>query len=311
MACPSSQSVCRNVFWASLLSFALAACEGEAGPAGPAGPGGAQGPAGPQGPQGPQGPVGPVGPAGSNLGRTIYGIDTDNRLLAFGSLRPDVVFNSPIVTGLLSGEKIEGIDFRPVDSQLYALGSTGRVYRLNLTTGAATQVGTAPFGTLTGTSFGWDFNPTVDRIRLHSDQEQNLRLDPAAGTLAATDVNLAYGAGDPGFGVNPTVVGSAYTNSVAGATVTTLYAIDAARSSLVIVNPPNNGTLLTVGPLGTTTTTDVGFDIAGNNGTAYVTLTAVAGSPSALYVINLATGGLFPVGNVANPKPLRGIAVSP
>lgn len=272
---------------------------------------GPNGDPGPAGPPGPVGPVGPQGPVGSNVGRTIYGIDTDNKLIAFGSLRPDVVFNSPTVTGLQAGERIEGIDFRPTTSVLYGLGSTGRIYTLNLMTGAATVVGATPFGTPLGTNFGWDFNPTVDRIRLHSDLDQNLRVNPADGALAATDVNLAYGAGDPGFGVNPSVVGSAYTNSIVGATTTTLFGIDAARSVLVVVNPPNNGTLLTIGALGTTTTPDVGFDIAGNNGTAYVTLTAAAAGPSTLYVINLANGSLFPIGNVANAKPLRSIAVSP
>lgn len=288
-----------------VLSLSLAACEG------PAGANGLTGPVGPQGPQGPTGPQGPQGPVGSNVGRTIYGIDSDNKLIAFGALRPDIVFNSPTVSGLQPGEKIEGIDFRPADSILYALGSSGRVYTLNLTSGAATAVGTTPFATLTGTAFGWDFNPTVDRIRIHTDQEQNLRVVPTTGALAATDGALAYGVGDVGFGSNPSIVGTAYTNSFVGATTTTLYAIDAARAALVMVNPPNNGTLITVGSLGTATTVDVGFDIAGNNGTAYATLTSIAGAPSTLYVVNLSTGTLFPVGNVANAKPLRGIAVSP
>lgn len=284
------------------LALFLAACEG---------PMGAVGPQGPAGPQGPSGPTGPTGPTGSNVGRTIYGIDADNKLVVFGSLRPDLVTSALVVTGVQAGEKIEGLDFRPVDGQLYALGSTGRIYTINLTTAAATPVSATPFATLTGASFGWDFNPTVDRIRLHSDQEQDLRLVPTTGALAATDGELSYAVGDVGFGTNPAVVGTAYTNSVAGATTTTLFAIDAARAVLVTVNPPNNGTLVTVGSLGTTTTTDVGFDIAGNNNTGYVTLTSVAGGASMLYVINLATGTLFPVGNVANARPLRGITVAP
>lgn len=286
------------------LALALAACEGPMGAVGP------QGPIGPQGPSGPTGPEGPTGPTGSNVGRTIYGIDTDNRLVAFGALRPDMILSSRPVTGIQAGEKIEGIDFRPVDNQLYALGSTGRVYTLNMTTAVATAVSTIPFATLAGASFGWDFNPTVDRIRLHSDQEQNLRLVPT-GTLAATDGMISYAVGDAGFGTNPSVAGSAYTNSIVGATTTTLFAIDAARAALVVVNPPNNGTLVTVGLLGTTTTADVGFDIAGNNNSAYVTLTAAPGGPSSLYVINLATGGLFPIGNIGSPRPMRGIAIAP
>ena len=61
--------------------------------------------------------------------------------------------------------------------------------------------------------------------------------------------------------------------------------------------------LTRAGALGVNTTGDVGFDIAGNNGTAYVTLTVGGGfTGSTLYVINLATGTLFPVGGVANAK---------
>jgi hypothetical protein len=293
----------RSVLFAlPALALLLAACEG---------PMGAIGPQGPEGPQGPIGPIGPGGPPGSNVGRTIYGIDADNKLVIFGSLRPDVVASVVTVTGIQAGEKIEGLDVRPVDGMLYALGSTGRIYTINPTTAVATAVSATPFATLTGAAFGWDFNPTVDRIRLHSDQEQDLRLVPTTGALAATDGALDYAIGDVGFGTNPAIAGSAYTNSLAGATTTTLFAIDAARGALVVVNPPNNGTLVTVGSLGTTTTTDVGFDIAGNNNTGYVTLTSVAGGASSLYVINLATGTLFPIGNVGSPRPLRGIAVAP
>jgi hypothetical protein len=39
---------------------------------------------------------------------------------------------------------------------------------------------------LAGTSFGFDFNPTVDRIRLVSDSGQNLRLNPNSGAGATT-----------------------------------------------------------------------------------------------------------------------------
>jgi hypothetical protein len=132
-------------------------------------------------------------------------------------------------------------------------------------------VGATPFiPALAGASFGFDFNPTVDRIRVTSDAEQNLRLNPDTGAVAAVDTNLAYAAGDPGAGTNPSVAGSAYTNNFAGATSTTLYDIDNARHALVTQNPPNDGTLTTVGALGTNNEA-VAFDI-GDGNIAYAVL---------------------------------------
>ena len=150
---------------------------------------------------------------------------------------------------------------RPLNGQLYALGKTSRLYVINPRTAAARQVGATPFiPALAGASFGFDFNPTVDRIRVTSDAEQNLRLNPDDGTVTGVDANLAYAPGDPGAGTNPNVGGSAYTNSFAGATSTSLFDIDNARHALVIQSPPNDGTLTTVGALGTTSNA-VAFDV--------------------------------------------------
>lgn len=302
----------------ALAVAALSACEGDVGPTGPAGADGAQGPAGPTGPNGPSGPTGPTGPTGSANGRSIYGVDGNNSLITFGALRPDVVLRRVTVAGLQAGESLQGIDFGPVDGRLYALGSTSRVYTLDTLTGAATIVGTTAFTpVLAGTNFGFDFNPVPNRIRVHGNTNQNLRLVPRLngatdGTVAAVDGALTYALGDGGMLQTPSIGGTAYTNSVSGATTTVLYAIDFARDALVTLANPNDGIMTTVGALGVNTTGDVGFDIAGNNGSAYVTLTVGGGfSGSTLYSINLATGTLFPVGGVANAAPLRGIAIAP
>ena len=308
----------RNAVVTTTAAILFAACQGDAGPTGPAGPSGATGAQGPTGPAGPTGPTGPVGPAGTNNGRTLFAVDNANVLLAFGALRPDVVHRRVTITGMQSGETVVGIDFGPVDARLYALGSTSRLYTLDTLSGAATAVSTAPFTTaLVGAFFGVDFNPVPNRVRTHSNTGQNLRLVPRLngatdGTLAAMDAGLAYAASDPGVGQVPAIGGTAYTNSVAGATSTTLYAIDVARDVLVTLANPNDGIATTVGPLGVNTSGDVGFDIAGNNGTAYATLTLGGGvSGSALFVVNLASGSLFPIGGVAHSAPIRGIAIAP
>ncbi len=306
------------------LSVALTACDGESGPTGPAGEQGDTGAAGPQGPQGPQGPAGPAGPPGtpgqpgSSNGRIIYGVDSTNMLITFGALRPDMVQRRVAISGLQPSEKVEGIDFGPVDGRLYALGSSSRIYVLDTMSGAATAVSAAPFTpTLAGTRFGFDFNPVPNRIRVHGSMNQNLRLVPqlggaSDGTVGVVDGNLVYATGDSGEGMTPMIGGTAYTNSVAGAMSTALYAIDFSRDVLVTLANPNNGVVTTVANLGVNTTGDIGFDIAGNTGTAYATLTLGGGfTGSSLFIVNLSNGALFPVGGIANTVPLRGIAVAP
>src|SRR5205823_9650424 len=96
---------------------------------------------------------------------------------------------------------------------------------------------------------------------------------------------------------NPNIVGSAYSNNVATATTTTLYAIDSNADQLFIQNPPASGTLSSVGAgLGVNTTGSVGFDIAGN-GIAFASLTV--GGASRLFTINLNTGVATEIGQIS------------
>lgn len=225
-----------------------------------------------------------------------------NNLVTFDSTTPGTVSAPLAITGLQPAENLLGIDFRPANGMLYGLGSTSRLYTINPTTGAATQVGAAGAFALSGTAFGFDFNPTVDRIRETSDADQNLRLNPNDGTLAGTD-----GALNPG---NPTIVGSAYTNNVAGALTTTLYGIDSNLDQLFVQNPPNNGTLTMVGPLGFNTSDFVGFDISGVTGVAYASLTAPGAASSSLYTINLTTGAATLIGTIGGGAPVTGLATA-
>jgi hypothetical protein len=135
----------------------------------------------------------------------------------------------------------------------------------------------------------------VDRIRITSNNDGNYRMNPDNGTVIIDNV-LTYAAGDPNAGANPNVVGSAYTNSFAGALVTVLYDIDSNTDALLIQNPPNNGTLNTVGPLGVNTSDVVGFDISSATGVFYASLT-VANSRN-LYTINQLTGAATLVGTI-------------
>lgn len=249
-----------------------------------------------------------IGMCGVAHAEVLTGVTTTNQLVTFDSATPGTINTSVAITGLQAGESIQGIDYRPANGLLYALGSSSRIYQINTTTGTATQVGSAGSFTLSGTAFGFDFNPTVDRVRVVSDTDQNLRLNPNDGTLTATDTALVYASGDPNAAANPNVVGSAYTNNFAGSVLTTLYGIDSSLDILAIQNPPNAGVLNTVGALGFNTSNLVGFDVSGLTGTAFASLTAPGGNASQLFTINLGTGAATLVGTIGGGVPLGGLS---
>jgi hypothetical protein len=66
---------------------------------------------------------------------TLYGVTTTNQLVRFDSATPGTVVAVGAITGIQGGETILGIDFRPATGQLYALGSTSRLYTIDTATG--------------------------------------------------------------------------------------------------------------------------------------------------------------------------------
>jgi hypothetical protein len=179
----------------------------------------------------------------------LTALTSGNRLITFDSATPGTATKTVTITGLAAGETLIGIDFRPATGRLFGVSTASRLYLINADTGDATAVGSAGGFTINGTSFGFDFNPVPDRIRINSDADQSLRANPNDGT-AVVDGMLAYAATDVNKDANPNIVGSAYVNSFAGAQATTLYGIDSNLDILVIQDPPNAGTLNTVGPSG-------------------------------------------------------------
>ncbi len=247
--------------------------------------------------------------ADAGAAELFYGVDAGNRLVTFSGQTPASITRSTL-TGLPAGEQIVGLDVRPANKQLVALGSTSRLYRIDAATGAATQIGSAAFSPgSSGASFGFDFNPTVDRIRVTSDARQNLRLHPDTGATAAVDGQLSYASGDAAAASAPRIVASAYTNSVAGATTTQLFGLDAGRDALVLQNPPNNGTLGTIGSLGIDIGDTTGFDISAVDGVAYASAQVGQSGSSQLYTVSLATGATTLVGRIGG-SPLRALAAA-
>src|SRR5262245_34525491 len=77
---------------------------------------------------------------------TLYALTDNNFLVQFDSAAPATFTNVAYLSGLQSGERMVGIDFRPRTGQLFGIGvvdgatDTVRVYTINALTGVATLV---------------------------------------------------------------------------------------------------------------------------------------------------------------------------
>jgi hypothetical protein len=233
-----------------------------------------------------------------------------NQFVAFDTTAPTIATAFGTISGIGANESVRGVEFRPADGKVYVTtaitgllaNSLVTTYTLNPLTGQATLVGqTAAAVPLAGdVPTGVDFNPVVDRIRVVNSNDENFRLNPNNGALSGddTDINPA---------VTSDLVGLAYDRNVAGATVTTAYAINRVTSALATIGGidglafggPNNGTVVDVGQLGVTLSplADAGFDIA-PEGTAYAALTSAADGVTRLYTLNLTTGAATAIGPV-------------
>jgi hypothetical protein len=231
--------------------------------------------------------------------RLLFATDSAGNLLRFRAAASEAARSRPI-TGLPAGVVLKGIDFRPATGDLYALGSDKVVYRVNPWTAIAVAEGpafeAAP-SALVGDRIGFDFNPTVDKIRVTSDADDNLRLDPDPGSLLMKDTSLTP--------AGVTVVGSAYTNSsfVAFAnrpTATMLFALDVGASPdrILLQNPANAGTLQNPVSLDVDLGVDAGFDIAGAANVGYVAGTPQGKSGARLFQVDVTTGETRELGRI-------------
>jgi Domain of unknown function (DUF4394) len=231
--------------------------------------------------------------------RVLFATDNAGNLLRFSEHSPWLVRSKPI-TGLAAGVSLKGIDFRPATGDLYALGSDRVVYRVNPSTAIAVAEGPAFETTptaLQGDRIGFDFNPTVDKIRITSDADDNFRLDPDPGSLLMNDTKLTP--------ADITVVGSAYTNSSFAAfanrpTATMLFAYDTSgkKDRVWLQNPANAGTLMNPLSTGLDLGSDVGFDIAGAENRGYVAGTQSGRSGARLYSLDVTTGKTRQLGRI-------------
>ena len=241
-------------------------------------------------------------------------------VVVFDKASPGTLITGPVsVSGLAADERIVGIDYRPATLGLYAVArdtvtGAGRLYTLNPTTGVATRAVDASFGPLSGTSFGMDFNPTVDRVRLVSDADQNLRVNPNDGALFI-DSALVFNGADPNNGENPAVTAVAYTNfDLDPLTATTLFDIETLNDVLTIQNPPNTGTLNTVGSLSVgNADPPAAFDISERGTAGYISTGSAYPNSSFYGEVNLTTGAANTSfsGLIGNPTRYSSMSMAP
>ncbi|MBA3394582.1 MAG: DUF4394 domain-containing protein [Deltaproteobacteria bacterium] len=252
-------------------------------------------------PAGPDASPSDAPPVEPRVGDTVI-LTSGGRLVSFDRAAPTVATSAVTVTGLGSetggSETIVAFDRRPADGALYALTTAGVLYTIAPDTGVATRKSaltadpmdtTSPFTALAGDTFGADFNPVVDRLRVTTSTGQNLRINVDTGV---TITDGAINGAATGYG------NVAYTNAFASACRTTLHAIDTATDQLLLQNPPNDGTAVAGGSLGLDATAIGGFDIE-TTATANTALAIlVVGGSSGLYRIDLETGAATSVGSL-------------
>lgn len=227
---------------------------------------------------------------------------TDNNELASVNVEfPALLISKESIKGLKTGDSLVGLDYRPSDAQLYAIGYLGNIYTIDTTTTTATfekalipdpADTTAPFTAISGdkSQIAVNFDPLTDRLRLVGSNGQNLRIDVDTGKTT-TDAAIN--------GADATVTSIAHTNSFPETKTTRLFDIDVKQDRLFLQGSPNDGTLSTSAALGVTATGSSGFAINGFNNKGYAVLT-VNGSQR-LYSINLSS-----IGTTTNAATLAG-----
>lgn len=255
----------------------------------------------------------------------VWALTDSHQLLRFAAAEPQRIQVRRSITGLPSGERLVGIDYRVARGTLYALSRSGLLYTIDTETGAATRVGNGPGLALDGSRVAIDFNPVADRLRVVSDSGLNLRIHPDTGALVdfdpqqpgvQPDPRLAYVAGDVAKKA-PRVTAAGYTYNKGNDKLTTNYAIDVVAGTLVMQGShedsrpavsPNTGRLSTVGALGVGSVFEADLDISDLDNTP---LAALRTDKTRLYLVDLKTGGARLIGPIGDGSGVRSIAIEP
>jgi|GEM_PF-2210347 len=258
---------------------------------------------------------------------TFYAYNASNKhVVSFSASSPGTYLTDVALTGLSSDETLTGIDYRPADGFIYGMVTSnvtnmGRIVTINPMNGSLGSPGSATFSMPSNFFYGLDFNPVPDRFRLFrsggTSGTRSQRYNPNNGAFVANDTDPFYAPGDVNENNSISVVHCAYTNSVAGTSTTTLFAVDYLSDLLVRIGgvggtpSPNGGATTTIGSLGVNTSSqNGGFDIEPVSNAAYAVLRV--GGVSGLYSVNLATGASTLIGSIGSNSPIiNGLTIIP
>jgi hypothetical protein len=202
---------------------------------------------------------------------------------------PGTFAGGRLVTGLQPGERIAALAVR-LDGALFGIGvdegasDTVRLYRIDVGSGAATQVGPPTSGLETSASYGAAFAPD-GQLRLVNGAGESVRLDPEDGSAEI----------DPDLSVSDVA-------AIAYDPMGVLLGLRHATSGLVAIDPAS-GTVTPLGPLGIASTSASALNFDG----AYAT--ALTSTGPAAYRVQPDTGSATLVG--ALPAALRAFALLP
>ncbi|GAA3544486.1 hypothetical protein GCM10022295_28010 [Streptomyces osmaniensis] len=186
------------------------------------------------------------------------------------------------------------------DGLMSGVGNKGGIYTIKTppatTDVVVTKVSQFQYA-LSGANFGVDFNPAADRLRVISDNGQNLRHN-LNDHSTIQNLNLTT---PPIEGTTKGVSAAAYTNTDLSAA--TLVDINTTTDQIVLQSPANNGTLAPTGSLGIDAGINAGMDIYSTlsggktvDNAAFATLTPYGASTPSLYSINVFTGQATSIG---------------
>ena len=246
-----------------------------------------------------------------------FGISGDGTLMAtFTTDRPQVLDWVREVVGLRGDARLVGIDFRVQDGLMYGVGDKGGIYTIKTPSTTPDNVVVTKVSQLQyplhGANFGVDFNPAADRLRVISDNGQNLRHN-LNDHSTIQDLNLTT---PPAEGTTKGVSAAAYTNNdLNAATATTLIDINTTSDQVVLQSPANNGTLAPTGSLGIDAGINAGMDIYSTlsggktvDNAAFAALTPPGASTPSLYSVNVFTGQATSIGRF--PLNITDLAIS-
>jgi hypothetical protein len=185
----------------------------------------------------------------------FYGLSDTNEIVEYLTGPPAKMMSSTPIIGLKEDEKILAIDFRPRNGLLYGVTNQSLLYMIDPVSGQAQLISESPFDPLIyGNTVGFDIDPISDQIRLVTDEDQNLRIDPDKGFVIQADNNIQPAA----FAINAIAYPGIFS------TTRPLYDIDMTKGVLFMQTPQSSGNLRYIGPLGLVIKGEGGFDIGKN-----------------------------------------------